>query len=233
MRSAKTKPGLSPRGPASCSSLSMKAISNRGVFLERSRNHPDSRRASIYARAGTHQWVVEASGAGGAASAGAESDGAPQAGSAGAPQPHSAGAPQPQSAGAPQPQPPRLRRRPNSLNLRPLEQPQLGSGAQQLGSAAHDGSTGSAQHDGSTSAAQPQLASSAAQPQPPWPPNSLKRALASPCMTTIAPTRATIPTAAFNAKLLLITNPPIKNKHQILLKTDHGLPGRQRCHQKR
>jgi hypothetical protein len=42
---AKTKPGLSPRGPASCSSLSSQAISNRGVFLERSRNHPDSRRA--------------------------------------------------------------------------------------------------------------------------------------------------------------------------------------------
>jgi hypothetical protein len=43
--SAKTKPGLSPRGPASCSSLSSQAISNRGVFLVGSRNHPDSRRA--------------------------------------------------------------------------------------------------------------------------------------------------------------------------------------------
>lgn len=42
---AKTKPGLSPRGPASCSSLSKKAISNRGVIFVGSRNHPDSRRA--------------------------------------------------------------------------------------------------------------------------------------------------------------------------------------------
>jgi hypothetical protein len=52
-------------------------------------------------------------------------------------------------------------------------------------------------------------------------------------MATIAPTRATIPTAAFIAKLLLIANPPIKNKHQILLETDHDLLRRQHCHQKR
>lgn len=116
------------------------------------------------------------------------------------------------------------------MNLRPLEQPQLGSGAEQphdsstagqpqLGSAAaHEGSAaaqdGSAAHEGSTAAAQPQLAS-AAQPQPPpWCLKSLKNALAWPSKATVATTSATTPTAAFIAILLLITNPPIRNQTQ-------------------